>query len=120
MKHSFTEQIKELFNLGRRYVKLQVDCVKLTATEKITLLIAGLTVGLICILLGALVVVLLAMSAVSAFDEIMEPWLAYLCVAGIIILLAAIIVTLRKPLIINPICRMISKIIYPKKPEVHE
>lgn len=114
MKQSFTDQIKELFKLGKRYVRLQVDCVRLNAAEKMTVLFSSLALGLICVLLGALTVVLLAMSAVCAFGTVMAPWLAYLCVAGVVILLGLLLYLLRKPLIINPISRLISKLIYPK------
>lgn len=120
MKQSFTDRIKELFELGKRYLRLQIDCIRLTTAEKLSILISSLALGLIGILLGAFVVVLLALSAVSAFSEILSPWLAYLCVAGILVLIIALVVLLRKPLLINPITRMISKILYPKNQDSHE
>lgn len=115
MKNSFTDQLKELVALAKRYVRLQTDCIRLQAAEKSTILISGLALGMICTLLGALIVVLLAMSAVCAFGEFLSPWLAYLCVAGILIVLVALIIILRKHLIVNPIAKMISKLIFPKK-----
>lgn len=115
MKTSLIDQLKELITLAKRYLKLQTECVKLQAAEKSVILISALTIGFICILLGALIVVLLSMAAVCAFGAFLEPWLAYLCVAGIILFLAILIVLLRKPLIINPISRMITKLICPKK-----
>lgn len=111
-------QIKELLKLGKRYVRLQTDCIRLTAAEKLTVLFSSLALGLIGILLGALCVVLLAMSAVCAFGEMMAPWLAYLCVAGIVGLLVILLIGFRKHLIVNPIARLISKLIYPKVPTV--
>lgn len=110
------DQVKELLRIGRRYALLQLDCLKLSASEKATMLIAGLAMGLIGILLGALCIVLLAMSAVSLFGEIMSPALAYLCVAGCIIIFGLVIFILRKQLIINPIARLITKLICPKEP----
>lgn len=120
MKQSFTDQLKELLKLGKRYMSLQADCLRLTAAEKMTVLFSSLALGLIGILLGALCVVLLAMSAVCAFGEMMSPWLAYLCVAGIVALLAVLLVVLRKVLIVNPIAKLISRLLYPKKQEGHE
>lgn len=117
MKNSFIGQFKELVELCKRYLKLQSDCVRLQAAEKMTILISSLALGLIAILLGALIVVLLAMAGVCAFGEMMSPWLAYLCVAGILVGLLLLIVLLRKYLIINPLARMISKLIYPKLPK---
>lgn len=115
MKQSFADELKGLATLAKRYLRLQTDCIRLQAAEKSTLLISMLALGVICILLGALIVVLLAMSAVCAFGEILSPWLAYLCVAAILVVLVALLIILRKHLIINPIAKMISKLIYPKK-----
>lgn len=117
MKKSFMDESKELFKLGRRYLGLQLDCLKLTASEKATLLIASLTMGLIGILMCALCVVLLAMSAVSLFGEIMNPALAYLCVAGCVAVLTFVVFLLRKYIIINPIARLITKLVCPKTPK---
>lgn len=113
------DESKELFRLGRRYLGLQLDCLRLSASEKATLLIAGLAMGLIGILMSALCIVLLAMSAVSLFGEIMSPALAYLCVAGCVALLTCVVFILRKHLIINPISRLITKLVCPKITKVH-
>ncbi|MCM1005331.1 MAG: phage holin family protein [Prevotella sp.] len=116
MKTTFMDQLKELIELGKRYLKLQTDCIRLEAAEKTTLLISGLAIGLICILVGALTIVLLAMAAVCAFGTFLEPWLAYLCVAGCLLLIVAILLVFRKVLIINPIAKMITKLFCPKEP----
>lgn len=117
MKTSITDRLKELLTLLRRYLKLQTDCIRLEAAEKTTLLISWLAIGLIGILTGALIVVLLTMSAVCAFGEVLPPWLAYLCVAVILALLAALCYAFRKTLIVDPISRMITKLFCPSDPK---
>lgn len=107
------DQIKELLTLAKRYLKLQADCIRLEAAEKSTILLSSLALGLICILIGALVVVLLAMSAVCAFGTFLEPWLAYLCVAGILILFVVLLCLLRKHLLVNPIAKLLTKLLCP-------
>ena len=114
MKKTFMDEIKELITLAKRYLKLQTDCIRLEAAEKSTVLLSSLALGLICILIGALVVVLLAMSAVCAFGTFLEPWLAYLCVAGILIILVVLLCLLRKYLLGNPIAKLITKLLCPK------
>lgn len=114
MKKTFTDQLKELITLCKRYLKLQTECIKLEVAEKSTMLISSLALGLICILLGALIIVLLAMAAVCAFGTFLEPWLAYLCVAGILIILVVLLVVLRKAVLVNPIAKLITKLICPK------
>ncbi len=115
MKPSFTDRLKELFNLGKRYLLLQVDCIRMSTAEKLALLLSGMALALIAILFGALMVVLLAMACVCVFGTFLAPWLAYLCVAGIILLLLLLLYIFRKPLIINPVTRFVTKIIYPKE-----
>ncbi|MCM1319746.1 MAG: hypothetical protein NC217_05135 [Muribaculaceae bacterium] len=114
MKKSFMDQIKELLALGKRYLKLQTDCIRLEVAEKSTILLSSLALGLICILIGALIIVLLAMSAVCAFGTFLEPWLAYLCVAGIMLLLVVLMIVLRKYILVNPIAKLLTKLMCPK------
>ena len=50
----------------------------------------------------------------------MDPGLAYLTVGGILILMIVAIILLRRPLLENPIARLLSKLILDIKPSDHE
>ena len=117
MKRTLTDQIKDLFKLGKRYATLQVECIRLSAAEKLTILLSALALGLIAILMLSLIIFMLAFMAAALFGEVMSPALAYLCAAGSILLILVLIFLLRKPLLINPLARLITKALCPKKPE---
>jgi len=110
MKNDFTQLLKETLTLGKQYIKLQIDVARLTLAERLTLLLAGITLGLIAVLFAGFIILLLAFAAADLFKEIMYPALAYVSTAGVVAIILLIIYLLRKQLIINPIARMISKL----------
>lgn len=116
MKENITDQIRNIYDNGRQWLKLEIEYAKLTATEKISILLSTLILGAICILLGMVILILFSFSLVDLFKTFLSPVLAYLSVGGILILLMALIVILRRPLLENPVSRLISKLILDIKP----
>ncbi|MBD5231054.1 MAG: hypothetical protein K2M14_04825 [Muribaculaceae bacterium] len=117
----FTQLFKQTIDEGKRYVMLQVDIAKLTAAEKLTLLISGITMGLIAVLCICFIMLLLAFAAADLFKEIMCPALAYTATAGSVLVVLLLIYFLRKHLIINPISRLLTKLfINPQTPTGHD
>ena len=84
---------------------------KLTAVEKLTLLLSGITMGLIAVLCVCFMLLLFAFAGADLFKAIMCPALAYTATAGVIAIILLIIYLLRKQLIINPIAKLISKLV---------
>lgn len=117
MKNTFLSHIKDLIAEVKRFLKLQTDCVRLLVAEKLTILLSALILAIIGVILGAFIIVLLAMAGVSALSEFMSPGLAYLCMAGVVSFLLVIVLLLRKYIVVNPLAKLISKIIYPKLPQ---
>lgn len=117
MKSDFTSQVKDLFKLLKRFLTLQLDVARFSLAERVTMLIGGLAIGLIGVLTGGIIVLFLALSAADLFRTLMSPALAHLCVAGSILVLFLLLFILRKPLILNPISRLVTKIIFRKEPE---
>lgn len=120
MKENLTDQIKTIYDSGKRWLELEIQYAKLTATEKLTVLMSTLILGAVCLLLGMVLLILFSFSLVDLFKTFLSPPLAYLCVGGIIILLMLLIVLLRRPLLENPISCLLSKIILDIKPSDHE
>lgn len=120
MKETITDQIKGIYQNGFRWIQLEIQYAKLTATEKLTVLMTTLVLGAVCLLLGVVILILLSFALVDAFKIIMKPGLAYLTVGGILILLIGVIILLRRPLLENPIARLMSKLILDIKPSDHE
>lgn len=102
---------RQIFEEGKKYLTLQFDYVKLTATEKISLI--G-SMSLVLIL--ALIFMTGAMFYLSfALVYLMEPYIglmwSYAVLAGIALLCAVVVIVFRTPLIINPITRFLTKVL---------
>lgn len=112
MKANLLDEIKQLIAVLRRYITLNVEYAKLTAAEKITLLSSHLAVAVIIMVTGAFMLLFLGFSCAELFKLFMAPALAYLSTAGVFLILVVIVILLRKTLIINPISRFITSILF--------
>lgn len=115
MKENFVESIQSIYTNGKRWIELEIEYYKLTAAEKLTVLMTALIFAFAGMLVGMLVVLMLAFAAAHAYQLIMAPWLSYLCTAASMILLFALLFLLRRPFIENPISRLVSKLIFDTK-----
>lgn len=114
MKEKLTDELKDLFMQGKEWAKLEVEYAKLTVAEKFTVLMSTIIIGAICLLMGVVVLIMLAFSLVELFKLMMAPALAYLTVGGIICVLALVVYLLRRPLMLNPIARFITRLFISK------
>lgn len=95
-------------------MKLEVEYAKLTLAEKMTMLFSAMIIGAVCLLMGMVVLILLAFALVELFRLMMSPALAYLSSAGVIVVLIVLFYLFRKPLLLNPIARFISRLFISK------
>lgn len=114
MKEKLTDELKDLLMQGKEWARLEVEYAKLTVAEKFTVLISTFIIGAICLLMGMVVLILLGFSLAELFKLMMAPALAYLSAAGVMCLLALLIFLLRKPLMLSPIARFITKLFFSK------
>jgi hypothetical protein len=114
MKSKFTDEIKEVFTQSINWLKLEVEYVKLTAAEKLIILLSTMIVGAIIVILMLPVFIMFLFALVGVFKLIMAPPLAYLTVGGIVLLMILVIYLLRKPLIITPVARFMTKLFLDK------
>ena len=112
MKINLLEEIRSIFDQSKTWLRLELEYAKLTIAEKLTLLMSTLIIGFVCLLLGVVVLIMLAFSLAEAFRLIMDPALAYLSTAGVICLLLILLYLLRKPLLLNPIARLITRVFF--------
>lgn len=115
MRLKIVDEIRGIFEQSKTWLTLEVEYAKLTLAEKATVLITSLILGFVCLLLGMVVLILLALSLSELFMTLMSPALAYLTVAGIILMLLLLLYMLRKPLLLDPVARLITKVIFDKK-----
>lgn len=119
-KEEITRSVKEAVNLGRRYLHLEIDYLKLSFSEKVTLILSGLGLGLIICMLILFTILMAAMALAVTLRSFLSPWLAYLCVGMVFLILAAVLFLFRKQILINPISKFITKIILNDKIDGNE
>ena len=102
---------KELFAEIKKYVTLQVDYTKYTVTEKMVVLLSATATALILGALGFGVLFYLSIALADYRAEVLNcQWGAHAIVAGIYALLLMVVVIMRKPIIVDPIARFLSKL----------
>lgn len=106
-----TNDIRQFIAEIKEYAQLRLEYGKLTLTEKITLLVSALALGLICVFLAVIAVFFLSMSAVDWIALSLGRAWAALIMCGAYLLLIGLLILLRKPLIVNPMSKLISRII---------
>lgn len=106
-----TNQFRQLYEEGKEYLKLRFEYGKLTVTEKLVMIISSLALGLICVFLGVVALFFLSLSIVDWMALSIGHGWATLILCGIYLLLILVLVLLRKPLFVNPISRLITRII---------
>lgn len=115
MKLNIVEEIRNIIEQSKTWVRLEVEYAKLTIAEKLTMLLTSLILGFVCLLLFTVVLIMLSFCIAELFKMILVPSLAYLCTAGSILVFLLLLYLLRKPIILTPIARMITKIFFDKK-----
>ena len=98
MKKKLTEEFKEILTNGKRWALLEVEYAKLTAAEKLTMLMSALALGAIMLMASVIILALLLLALAEVFKLMVDPWLAYICTAGVGAIIAGIIYLLRKTL----------------------
>lgn len=114
MKQNFTSDLKELATQAMRWLSLEVRYVKLTVTERATILMGTIALAFISLLIGMVILILLSFSLADWLREYMSPALSCLCVSGVLLLIVALIIALRRPLLMDPIARFLSRLINDK------
>lgn len=95
----------------RRLVALYVENAKLTAAEKLTLLLSGAVLFVIALVFITFALIFGAVAIYQLMALSMSPIVAAAILAGAFVLLVILAFLLRKPLIVDPIARFISRLI---------
>lgn len=105
------DSYKELWGECKKYITLQIDYVKLTTVEKLTVIMSAMTFVGIIIVLSACALFFLSAAFVSWLDSVINcTWLANVITSIIILLMMIIVLCFKKSMIINPVARFITKL----------
>ncbi len=115
MKSKIMDEIKRLVAISKRFIMLNIEYAKLTAAEKFTMLAGMMAIGILCLACSCFILIFLGFACVELFKLFMTPALAYLSTAGIFLVIVVLLILLRKPLVVTPISRMITRILFGNK-----
>ncbi len=110
---------KKLFNEARRYFSMEWDYTKLTAVEKLAVLLSAVAFVAVVIIIGTFILHYLFSALISILASAMGcAWGAHLIAAAILLVLLLVVFAFKKQLIVDPVARFVSKLFL--KPEDNE
>jgi len=95
----------------KAYLTLNIENIRLTLAEKLILLVTAAITLILCIILGGIALLFITVAVAQVLHFWLPLWASYLIMAGVNIILVLILLILRRPLIVNPISRAITRII---------
>ena len=104
------QSITSLWQIIKRYLSLNIENAKLTATEKLTLLFAAAAFYFVAIIIGAIVLLFVTMSVSDYLSQFLKPYYVYLIIAAFYLLVFVAVYLMKNVLFLNPIARFVSKI----------
>lgn len=112
MKGNIPHTVSTLKEMLLRLARLYIDNVKLTVAEKLTIVFSAATLMLTLLVLGIFALAFLSGAIVSALALLFPQWACYLICFGFFVVLILAIVLLRKAIIVNPIARFVSRLVF--------
>lgn len=102
---------KKLFQDAKKHLLIEIEYGKLTAAEKVSILLSRTIMFLVLAVACSFVLYFVSSSLVAVLAELTgHLWLGNLIVAGIHLFLLLLVYAFRKQLIIDPATRFITKL----------
>ncbi|MBQ9555832.1 MAG: phage holin family protein [Muribaculaceae bacterium] len=110
---------KKLFGEARKYFSLEWDYTKLTAVEKLAVLLSSIAFVGVVLVIVAFALQFLFSALISLLASALGcTWGAQLIAVGILMLLLLVVFAFKRQLIVDPVARFVSKLFL--KPEDNE
>jgi hypothetical protein len=113
-----SDNVKEISDSVKDYVRLKIDLLKLTLTEKLSLIISALLISVILFLVFLFISMFVSLAFIFWFRDHVGPLYAgALIVAGVYLLIGIIVFLKRNKLFIDPLVTQITKILLEEEDE---
>ena len=96
----------------KKYLKLNIEYARLTASEKLTVFLATAVIALGIALFGIIFVFFLSLAVVNWLAPAIGFALSYVIMSGFYLLLIVLLYIFRRELIFNPVAKFISKLFF--------
>lgn len=120
MDNNRTDNFKRLIDIGMRYVTFQLDYARLTAAEKLTLLLATIAFYALVVIIGMTTLLFISIGIGHWLSVTIAPYTAYLFVSAFYLVLLIVLIVFRHRLIFNPAARFISRLLLKNPDSDHE
>ncbi len=115
-----TNNYSLLYRLARRLFRLKIEDARIVLAAKLTKFLCAFIYVYIGFMLSLCLLGFIAVAIGHQLCEIMSPVWAYLIIAAFYLVLIAVILLVKKYIIVNPIARFISRLIVePPKNDSH-
>jgi len=110
---------KRLMLEAKKFFTLEWDYNKLTAVEKLSVLLSATAFIAVILIIGTFVLHYLFAALITVLADALQcRWGAYLIAVGILLVLLLVVIAFKRQLIVDPIARFLSKLFL--KPEDNE
>ena len=101
---------KRLVEEGREYLSLEMKYEKLTAVEKLSVLLSAIAFVAVLVIVGAFALFFLVSTLIHFLSQWMGLWGANLLVVFVLLLIMGVVIAFKRQLIVNPITKYITKL----------
>ncbi|MDE6267849.1 MAG: phage holin family protein [Muribaculaceae bacterium] len=102
---------QQLSAVIRRLVHLYINGARIDVTIRLTRLFSAAAIAFVALLLGFGIITFLSLALASFLEEYIPAWSTQLILAAIYLLVIVLLFILRKPLVLDPIARFLSRLI---------
>lgn len=112
MKGNISETISSVKKILLRLGRLYLENAKLTVAEKLTVVFSAATLLLIVLVLTIFALAFLSGAILELLAMVLPMWACYLICFGFFIAMVLVILLMRTSLIVNPIARFVSRLVF--------
>ncbi len=106
------QTIHTLADLTKRLISLYIENVKLPAAEKLTVVMSAAVLLLVALVFGIFMLAFLSGACIELLALVLPAWASYAILGGFFLLLVVLVIAFRKHIIVNPIARFVSRLVF--------
>lgn len=103
--------VRQITEPVSRLIKLYIEEARLGTVERLTRLLSVIAIAFFGTLLLIVGLTFISLGIAAILSRTIEPWVVYCIIGAFYILIATVGYAFRRSLIIDPICRRLSKLL---------
>lgn len=103
--------VRQITEPVSRLIKLYIEEARLGTVERVTRLLSAIAIAFFGTLLLIVGLTFISLGVAVILSKTIEPWVVYCIIGAFYIFVVSVVYAFRHSLIINPICRRLSKLL---------